>query len=169
MAASRFLPLAAVLCSLFAGCAASGPFPSLAPRPDELTRSEDAVPAPPAPPRPIDLAVMARVNALLADARRGDGAFQAALPGTQQAVSASGAAGSDTWARAQQALSRMEAARSPTTIAAAELDTLARARTEAAASEAELGAITAVIEEIGGLVRSQNQAIARLGEALADP
>jgi hypothetical protein len=112
---------------------------------------------------------MARVNALLADARRGDGAFQAALPGTQQAVSASGAAGSDTWARAQQALSRMEAARSPTTIAAAELDTLARARTEAAASEAELGAITAVIEEIGGLVRSQNQAIARLGEALADP
>jgi hypothetical protein len=171
MAASRFLPVAVALAGLVSGCASSGSFPSLAPRPEELRPQTDAVEAAPAPPPPLDPATARRVEALIDDARRGDSAFQAALAPTERAVAAAGAAGSDNWIEAQQALSRLEAARSPTAVAAADLDSLARARVEAvpAAANSATGPIATAMSEITALIARQDQTIARLTRAIAQP
>src|SRR6478752_7981612 len=98
------LPLAAVagLGAALAGCAAPGPYPSLAPRPIEKMLGEPGVP-PVVAPLPDDPAVAARVASLLGEARAGDSAFRAALPAAAKAVRGAGAVGSDRWIEAQQA------------------------------------------------------------------
>jgi hypothetical protein len=181
------LPIAALLCGLTAGCGLSGSYPSLAPRPGEVAESGQPVcdkpgaggcgpqATPPAPPPPVpavaDPAVKAQVDRLLGEAREGEAAFRAELPSIERTVAAAGPAGSDSWGAAQVALSRLEATRTPTTVAAAELDALARARVEAApsAAQADVAAINAAAEQVGVLVAGQDQAIGRLTAALPSP
>ena len=105
-----------------AGCVgSSGHYPSLAPRPIEKALGEPGVP-PTVAPLPDDPEVATRVSAFVAEAQAGDRTFRAALPAAEEAGRHAGAAGSDRWIQAQQALSRADAAETPTMRALTELD-----------------------------------------------
>ena len=166
MAGSR-APLAILVPLLVAaGCAAPGPYPSLAPRPAEKAYAEDAEERQPTP-QPDDPALASEIDRLLAEARAGGADFDAALPAAQAAASASGAAGSDSWIEAQQNLSRLESARARTTAALADLDRLAVERTSAGTlGEADAGRLRAATAEIQALADNQAERLRRLGESL---
>jgi hypothetical protein len=59
---------------------------------------------------------------MLAEAQRGDTAFEAAYGRALPVVRASGGRNSDGWLNAQQAISRVETARAATSVAVANLD-----------------------------------------------
>lgn len=105
-----------------AGCATGGAFPSLAPRAVEQLSFEEPIVVD--PPVAADPALRSRAAALLAEARSGDGAYETAFAQALPRVRASGAVGSDSWVQAQEAISRVEAARGVTTTALANLDLL---------------------------------------------
>ena len=126
---TRFTPLAAIaVLSLLSACAApdDAAYPSLAVRPIE--RTANVPPAPPAQPtpEPVSATLEQAIAGLGADADRGEAAFRAALPETQRLVAAGrgAATGTENWAIAQRALSRLIAARAPTTLALADIDRL---------------------------------------------
>jgi len=158
---SKGIGLGAVAAVLLAGCAAQGPFPSLALRPAEQEDwSEEPVRT--APAVADDAALRAQAAALLAQAREGWGAFEADLGAAERAASRSGAQGSDSWIEAQQALSRLEASRGATMQAAEQLHQLRLARTGAPTSPADLEALDAAIEETDAIAARQQQRIDRL-------
>ena len=107
-----------------AGCAAPGPYPSLATREGErLYASGDPVRvAPDAPDRP---GLASRIASLLAEGRSGNARFEEAVGSARSLASRAGPPGSESWIAAQQALSRTEAARAATVRALADLDALA--------------------------------------------
>lgn len=152
--------------ALAAGCAAPGPYPSLAPRPAEKAYAEDAEERKPTP-QPDDPALAGEIDRLLAAGRAGAAEFDSAFPAAQRAAGAAGAAGSDSWIEAQQALSRLESARARTTAAVADLDRLAVERTSAgtlgAGDSERLRSATA---ELQALTDSQADRLQRLGESL---
>jgi hypothetical protein len=165
--ASLRAPLAILVpLSLAAGCAAPGPYPSLAPRPAEKAYAEDAEERKPVP-QPDDPALASEIDRLVAEAKAGAAEFDAALPAAQAAASAAGAAASDSWIEAQQALSRLEAARARTTAALADLDRLtverAGAGTLGSTDSERLRAATA---EIQTLADAQADRLQRLGQSL---
>ena len=71
------------------------------------------------------------------------------------------------WVRAQQAISRLEAARHKTVSALAELDALALSRAEVPTSEADMAALTSAIAAAGDLARQQQDRIDRLRARLS--
>ena len=150
-----FAPLA------LSACVAAGDFPSLAPRPAERERT--LVPAArPVPVVPSDPALLARLAELRRLAAEGERAFEAAFGPAEAAVGRIGAQGSESWIEAQQAVSRLEAAREPTARALAELDRLSIDRADQptnAGDFAELGAAIAAVEAIAA---GQQQRLARL-------
>jgi hypothetical protein len=109
-------------CILTAGCATRGEFPSLAPRPVEQLSFEEPIKVD--PPVAADPALRAHAGAILAQARAADGAFEEAYAQALPLVRAAGPVGSDAWLAAQEAISRVEAARIGTTGAVADLDLL---------------------------------------------
>ena len=136
------LPLSVLLAACvpaLAGCVAQGPFPSLAPRPEEADFST-AEPVRTAPDVPSDVALRTRIGGLVAQSLEGLTAFDAAYPQADRAIAAAGAQSSDTWIEAQQSLSRLEVARNRTTGARAELDRIAidRAATPTAADDLQM-------------------------------
>jgi hypothetical protein len=152
--------------ALAAGCAAPGPYPSLAPRPAEKAYAEDAEERKPTP-RPDDPALAGEIDRLLAAGRAGAAEFNSALPAAQAAASRAGAAGSDSWIEAQQALSRLESARARTTAAAADLDRLAVERTGAGTlGEGDSERLRRAAEELQGLTDAQADRLQRLGASL---
>ena len=162
-------PLAFLLALLFASaCAAPGPYPSLAPRPAEKLNPDEEERQPTA--QPDDPALAARIAGLEAEARAGAAEFDAALPAAEAAVGSAGAAGSDGWIEAQQAVSRLEAARARTTAALADLDQLALERAAAGTlgtgDRDRLRAATAAIQ---ALADSQSERLLRLEERLSRP
>ena len=162
---SARLLLALIAVSPLGACAEQGDFPSLLPRPHELQKG-----APEAPPDPVpavaaqDAELAARITALLGQAQEGEQAFQAGREAAAAAIAQAGAAGSESWIVAQQALSRLEAARAPTVTALAELDALALARTDGA--EVDLAAIAAAVEQVGAIAAAQRAEIERLSALL---
>ncbi|HEU0099822.1 MAG TPA: hypothetical protein VFQ67_13745 [Allosphingosinicella sp.] len=151
---------------LAAGCAAPGPYPSLAPRPAEKAYAEDAEERKPIP-QPDDPALAGEIDRLLGEARAGAAEFESALPAAQSAASAAGAAGSDSWIEAQQALSRVEAARARTTAAIADLDRLAVERTSAGTlGSGDSERLRRATEEMQALADSQADRLQRLGASL---
>ena len=129
--------------ALAGGCAPEGSFPSLAPRAVEQLSTEEPVRAQPVIPSDPQLA--ARVAELAAQARQGQAEFEAALPAVRASVGRAGAPGSDSWVEAQQAVSRLEGARTLTASALAQLDSLsieqAGRPTNAGGFQALLGAV----------------------------
>jgi hypothetical protein len=151
---------------LAAGCAAPGPYPSLAPRPAEKAYAEDAEERKPVA-RPDDPALAGEIDRLLAEAKAGAETFDSAFPAAQRAAGSAGAAGSDAWIEAQQALSRLESARARTTAAQADLDRLAVERAGAGTlGEADSERLRAAAAEIQALADSQADRLQRLGESL---
>ena len=166
MAGPRVLPAMLVPLLVAAGCAAPGPYPSLAPRPAEKAYAEDADERKPIP-QPDDPALAAEIDRLAAAARSGAADFDAALPAAQAAAGAAGGAGSDSWVEAQQALSRLEAARARTTAALADLDRLQVERVGAGTlGDGDRERLRAATAEIQALADSQADRLRRLGESL---
>jgi hypothetical protein len=177
-------------CSLFAlpllgGCAATGDFPSLAPRaverdltggsaPVGCPGTEDAVaPAQTAEAQPVpvnpDPQLGARVAELLAAARAGQADFARALPAANRAASRAGAAGTENWIAAQQEISRLESARTRTVGALAELDALAIRRSDQPVAEADYQALLTAAEDVRALTEAQQAELDRLEGELSDP
>jgi hypothetical protein len=149
-----------------AGCAAPGPYPSLAPRPAEKAYADDAEERKPTP-QPDDPALAGEIDRLLAEAKSGAAEFDSAFPAAQAAAGKAGASGSDAWIEAQQALSRLESARARTTAALADLDRLGLERSSAGTlGEGDSERLRAATTEIQALADSQADRLQRLGESL---
>ena len=136
----RLLPLL-LASSLLSACAAQGSYPSLAPRaierayagtsapppcPDQQAAAEISPALTPPQPAPVasDAGLRARLDILLAEARRGQAEFAERLPSASASAGRAGAAGSESWIAAQQEISRLQAARTRTSDALAELNRL---------------------------------------------
>jgi hypothetical protein len=151
-----------------AACAPPGPYPSLEPRPIEkaLAASEEE---PVAPVPADDAGLPARIDALLAEARRGAAEFRAALPAAQAAAAAAGAPESDSWIEAQQALSRLEAAGAGTGKALADLDALAMAEAQARVlSPGDIERLEAAVREAQALAERQRVEAARIAARIGN-
>ena len=153
--------LAALACSLTAACAASGPFPSLAPR--AVEKEAEAAPEPP-PPTVADAAVTARIAQLLTGARQANARCEEPDRAADQATGRAGGVGSEGWIAAQQALSRAVAARGPVVDAIAELDRLGITH---AYHPANLAAVQEALVEAQGIAERQSSLIAALQARLA--
>ncbi len=146
--------------ALLAGCVSEGPFPSLAPRPDERLAIEEPVRE--APQIPDDSALRVRINRLLGEARAGDTAFGRDYEAAARAAGRAGAEGSDSWIDAQQAYSRAEASRLRATDAAAELHQLALERAATPTSPSDLAALEAAIAQADAIVATQQARLNRI-------
>ena len=124
---------------LLAGCLqGSDNFPSLAPRAYEVTQAQvadrpqgEALPPPPtAEVSPLSYEQRQAADTALATHERAEAAFRAALPTVRSNVSAAsgGAPGTEGWVVAQQALSRLDIARSGSVSALADIDAVLAAR-----------------------------------------
>ena len=111
---------ALALSLLAGGCMAEGPFPSLAQR--DVERQPLGEPVRVMPLVPDDPALRGRIGELVAQARQGDQAFEAAFGPAEAAARSAGQVRSDSWVAAQEEVSRAEAARTGTTRARADLD-----------------------------------------------
>jgi hypothetical protein len=152
-----------------AGCAAaSANEPSLARRPAEAI--DPRVPlAVVAVAGPVDQALAGRLAQLVSDGRAGGQAFDAAVAEAEAAAAAAGPAQSESWIVAQQALSRLEAARAASTKALADVDSIASARIQdrGGLSVADLAAVDAASNELRAVTDRQTQVIAAIGARLA--
>ena len=115
--------------ALLVSCAPAGEFPSLAMRPEERMVSVGE-PVRPRVEAPSDPALRQQAANLLAEGREGAQRFEADLPAAERAIRNPGGMGSASWVSAQQALSRLEAARNQTTTALASLDRLSTERAD---------------------------------------
>ncbi|HEX8192828.1 MAG TPA: hypothetical protein VF552_07995 [Allosphingosinicella sp.] len=156
-AAARHAFTAALLATaLLAGCAPEGEFPSLALRPIEAEDPrEEPVRTPPVVAS--DPALRARAAELLGQARSGETAFGSAYGRAAAAARAAGAPGSESWVVAQEAISRVEAARAATTRALADLDRLSTERAGLPTNEEDFAVIGAALAEAARLVRGQQE------------
>ena len=141
------LPALLAAAASLSGCAVQGPFPSLAARPEEGLISLAEPVRPPVTVAP-DPALRARVAALRERGRAGARAFDAAYPAAERATRSVGPSGSDSWIAAQQAVSRLEAARGEAAAALADLDRLAIDRADVATNAEDYAAIGAAMAEI---------------------
>ncbi len=152
---------------LMAGCAADlqAGYPSLARRPIEQQAN---VVAPSVPtdttPAVVSATLIEALAGLARDADSGARAFAAALADDRGQAEAgrSAATGSEAWATGQVALSRIVAARAPSTLALSELDRLA-ANAADAGDQTASDAITPVQARVAAMVDDQNRTIAALG------
>jgi hypothetical protein len=157
----------AILLPLFAasGCAAPGPYPSLAPRPAEKVYASEDERQP--TPQPDDPALAAEIDRLVAAAKGGAAKFDTALPAAEATAAAAGATGSDSWVEAQQALSRLETARAQTTAALADLDRVEVERASAGTLSGDDGnALRTAKADLQALADAQGERLRRLGEKL---
>lgn len=153
--ASRLLILGSLL--TLPGCASKAPFPSLAPRAVERLSMDEPVRAAPVVARDADLGAV--VDSLRAEALRGAREFEAALPAARARAAAAGGAGSESWIEAQQAVSRLEAARKLTLSALAELDRLAIERSTRPTNAAQFAELTAAVETARSAADTQQEQI----------
>jgi len=144
-----------------AACLSQGPFPSLAPRPAEL-EDLSVEPVREAPVVADDAGLQAHVAARVGEARVGDMAFDRAFADAERAVARAGPQGSEGWVEAQQAISRLEAARTHTMQALADLHRISLERANLPTSAADQQMLEAAIAETEALAASQQQRIDRL-------
>ena len=154
------VPLPCCAAALLAGCVSEGPFPSLAPRPDERLSIDEPVREP--PQIADDSALRVRINRLLSEARSGDADFERDYEAAARASARAGREGSDSWLDAQQALSRVEMSRGRATDAAAELHQLAQARAGQPTSAADQAALDDAIAQVDGIVAAQQARLNRI-------
>ena len=156
------VPTAFAAALLLPGCAATGPFPSLAPREVEriYAAGDPLQTTPDAPSRP---ALAGQVSDLVAAANDGDAAFERALAAARPLAARAGARGSESWIAAQQAISRVEAARVATTRALGDLDQFAHTQAQQGPlSTADYQRLTGALARLQGLADRQQDAVNRL-------
>ncbi len=154
-------PFALAVLLAIAGCTTPRTgAPSLAPRAAEAIDPRAPVPSD-VVQRAADPALATRLAELIGLARSGENAFAAAAGEAQRLAAAAGPRESESWVVAQQALSAVAAARSPTTRALGDMDAIAAAALQrrGAIAPADLAAIEAAAAEVGAIDRRQAQAI----------
>jgi hypothetical protein len=142
---------------MLAGCSSTGgPFPSLQPRAAE--RIDPRVPVErPMNDRPATPALAARLDALVAQARSGAEAFDAAAAAAERLASTAGPAQSEGWIAAEEALSAAVSARKPAAEALAAIDAIGADALQAQGGLApnDLAAIQGAASTVGGIDRAQ--------------
>lgn len=149
-----FAPILASL--MFTGCAESGAYPSLAPRAAE---ERHRIPQKPIS-QPIvaaDEALQQRLATLRAKAQEGEAFFRRMYAQLGPMAAAAGPPQSESWVEAQQALSRLEGARTDTVFALAELDALAISISESRRplSDDDRAALATTLQEVNALAERQ--------------
>jgi len=119
--------------------------------------------------RPVDPALAAHVAELVNQARSSDAAFEPAAAEAQRLAESAGAAQSETWIAAEQALSRAIASRDATVQALGDIDTLGANRLQANAGLApnDLEAIKSAAAEVGAIDDRQARTIKAIQDRLA--
>jgi hypothetical protein len=156
-----------LLACLLGGCATGGEFPSLAPRPVEQLSFEEPIKVD--PPVAADPALSGRAGAILAEARAGDGEFEQAYARALPLVRAAGPAGSDAWIQAQEAISRVEAARIGTTSALSELDLLIADQSDDPTNERVWADLQSARQAAENLVADQRRRLDGLKGSVSPP
>ena len=137
-----------------------GPYPSLQPRAAEAI--DPRVPAErPMNDRPAAASLTARLAALIDQARGGAGAFDAAASEAERLSANAGAAQSEGWIAAQQALSGAIAARQPIVQALGDIDEIGAnaLQTQRGIAPNDLAEIQRAAELVGSLDRVQSERI----------
>ncbi|HEX6219140.1 MAG TPA: hypothetical protein VFZ35_07695 [Sphingomicrobium sp.] len=141
--------------------------PSLAPRAAEAIDPRVPI-APTAPLTPASPALVARLDALVGQARSGDSAFRLAAEEAERLAAAAGEPQSESWVVAQQALSAAVAARAPVTRALGDIDALGSTAlaTSGGLAPADQAAITAAAAAVSEIDRRHSDLIDRLQRRL---
>jgi len=156
--------IALALVLILPGCAPKGAFPSLGVRPveqlslDEPVREAQVV--------AVDSGLAARIIELSNQANRGQSGFDALLPAARARASAAGEMGSESWIEAQQALSRLEAARALTVSALAELDRLAIDRAATPTNAEQYTELSNAVQKANSLAQAQQAEVDRIRASL---
>jgi hypothetical protein len=154
------MPLVLLLLLVSACSSPGGPYPSLQPRAAE---SIDPRLQPPAPvnDRPISPALASRLAALVGEARSGDASFEPAAANAENLARAAGAAQSESWIAAQEALSAAVAARLPTAEAQADIDAIGATalQKEGGMSPNDRNALETAAAEVASIARAQTDRI----------
>jgi hypothetical protein len=154
------LPLAAAL--LLAGCASDGAFPSLAVRDAERVYAAGD-PLQTTPEAPDRAGLAGRIAAFLAAANEGEAAFARALAAARPLAGRSGTPSSESWLAAQQAISRVEAARAATTRALGDLDQFAAEQArQGPLSTSDFQQLTGATARLQAQADRQRQAVEQL-------
>jgi len=154
--------------TLSACAAPGGPYPSLQPRAAEAVDPRVPV-VRPLNERPVSALLAARLAALVEQAQSGDAAFDGAMSSAERLAAAAGAAQSETWIAAQEALTAAIAARRPTATALGDIDEIAATslQTNRGIAPNDLAAIQRAAAEVGTLDRRQAERVDAIQRRLA--
>jgi hypothetical protein len=161
-------PAAIIPVLLLSACASGNAPPSLLPRAAEAIDPRIAV-VKPMNDRPVDPALAGHLAELVSQARSSDATFQSAAAEARRLAEAAGAAQSETWIAAEQALTRAIAARDATVHALGDIDALGADRLQANAGLApnDLEAIKHAGAEVGVIDDRQARTIKAIQDRLA--
>jgi hypothetical protein len=160
-------PLILLGLALSACSSAGGPYPSLQPRAAEAIDPR-LQPVRPINDRPVKPALAAQIAELVEQARGGEAAFAPAAAEAERLASAAGAAQSESWIAAQQALSAAIAARRPTAVALSDIDALGATalQTQGGIAPNDLKAIQDGAAEVAAIAQRQARRIAAVQRLL---
>src|SRR5205085_5101834 len=154
--------------TLLSACSASGVYaPSLAPRAAEAIDPRVPIPSE-APSGPPSAGLVSRLNALVAEAKAGDGAFRAAADEAERLAAAAGDRQSESWVVAQQALSVAVAARAPVTKALGDIDAIGSSELagRGGITPGDQAALASAAAEVGAIDRNEAAVIDRVQRRL---
>lgn len=160
------LAIALALC--LSGCGHPANYAALLPRPTELSNETptNASATKPAATKPASAELMTSLNAAVQQATKGDADFTATLASQHKVFEAAhnGAPMSETWVAAQQGLSLLESARTPTAEARTQLD----ARyLEARINGVGLNAVEEARTKVIALIARQNATLTMVSASLS--
>ena len=161
---ARPFALAVLIASLAAACTGpSGDIPSLQTRASESMDPRLPVERP-LNDRAADPALVARLAALVAEARAGEPRFDAAIEAARRAAEGAGAPQTEGWIVAQEALSGAVEARGTAAVALAAIDSLGATllAEQGGLAPADKQAIEEAAELVGAIDRRQAAAISAL-------
>jgi hypothetical protein len=156
-----------MLFTLGACSSPGGPYPSLQPRAAEAIDPRVPVERP-INDRPVTAALAAQLAGLVGQAHSGDAAFDPAMTNAERLAAAAGAAQSEGWIAAEQALSGAISAREPTAIALGDIDAIgARAlQTHGGIAPSDLAAIQSAAKEVAAIDQRQADRVAAVQRQL---
>ena len=155
------------LLTLAACTTPGGPYPSLQPRAGEAVDPRLPVDRP-INDRPVTPALASRLAELVAQARQGDAAFEAAAAGAERLAAAAGVPQSEGWIAAQEALTAALAAAGPTRAALGDIDGIGASalQTQGGIAPNDLAAIKSAGAEVGAIDRRQAARIKAIQQRL---
>ena len=149
-----------VLLALGACATPGGPYPSLQPRAAEAVDPRVPVDRP-LNARPVSSGLAGLLAALVADAQKGNSAFEAVAGEAERLAASAGPPQSEGWIAAQEALSAAIAAAGPTKIALSTIDSLGASALQAQGGLApsDLAAIKRAGAEVGAIDARQAERV----------